>query len=112
MSDIHRTKTKSMKKIKTLLIALGFLSFTITDAQTRSIRTAQTEPEWIPTTSSNSTSVNEAKDIVAQIISVVGLKANFELRAANIPNAAAVIYDGKRYVMYNPGFIAGINKTA
>jgi outer membrane lipoprotein-sorting protein len=101
-----------MKKIKTLLIALSILGCGVAEAQTKSIRSAQTEPEWIATTSSNYTSINEAKTIVAQIISVVGLKANFELRAANIPNAAAVVYNGKRYVMYNPTFIASMNKSA
>ena len=55
---------------------------------------------------------NEVEEIIENIVSIVGLKPNFETRAADIPNAAAVIYRSKRYVLYNPKFINGLNKTA
>lgn len=50
-------------------------------------------------------SVDEARNIINNIISVVGLKPKFEIKAANIPNAAAVIYGLKRYILYNPSFV-------
>lgn len=50
-----------------------------------------------------------AEGVVKKIMSVVGLKANFELRAANVPNAAAVILKSKRYILYNPKFMNEIN---
>jgi hypothetical protein len=53
-----------------------------------------------------------ASDITAKIISVIGLKPNFEVKAAKVPNAAAVVYQGKRYVLYNPTFINALVKTA
>jgi hypothetical protein len=52
-----------------------------------------------------------ARDIVKEIIDVVGLKPRFELRAANIENAAAVIYNGERYILYNEDFLAAINNA-
>ncbi|MBB6610765.1 membrane-binding protein [Pontibacter sp. Tf4] len=52
-----------------------------------------------------------ARDIVKEIIDVVGLKPRFELRAANIENAAAVIYNGNRYILYNEDFLAAINNA-
>ena len=52
-----------------------------------------------------------AESAVKNIMSVIGLKANFELRAANVPNAAAVILKGKRYILYNPKFMANINSV-
>ncbi len=55
----------------------------------------------------NPSAVTEA--VVTNIMSTIGLKANFELRAANVPTAAAVIMDGKRYIMYNPDFMNKIN---
>lgn len=55
----------------------------------------------------NPSAVTEA--VVTNIMSTIGLKANFELRAANVPTAAAVIMDGKRYIMYNPDFMSKIN---
>lgn len=46
--------------------------------------------------------------IVTNIMSVIGLKPNFELRVANVPNAAAVLIKGKRYILYNPKFMEDI----
>lgn len=51
------------------------------------------------------------RDIVQEIINVVGLKPRFELRAANIDNAAAVVYNGERYILYNDRFLAAINNA-
>ena len=58
-----------------------------------------------------SSSVAGARDIVKEIIDVVGLKPRFELRAAEIENAAAVTYNGKRYILYNEQFLASINNA-
>ncbi|MDB5199774.1 MAG: hypothetical protein JWO92_1737 [Chitinophagaceae bacterium] len=58
------------------------------------------------------TSVSEAKTMIADIIEVIGLKQNFEVMAANVDNAAAVVYQGKRYILYNPDFINRLNAAA
>jgi hypothetical protein len=50
-------------------------------------------------------SVNEAATIAEQIVNAVGLQANFMIAEANVTNAVAVLQQGKRYVLYNPGFI-------
>src|SRR5213592_2970096 len=55
---------------------------------------------------------DDAGDIIRDIIAVVGLKPNFEIKEGNIPNAAAVIYNGKRYIVYNPQFISKLNAAA
>ncbi|GAB2531265.1 M48 family metalloprotease [Rufibacter soli] len=52
-----------------------------------------------------------ARDIIAEIIDVVGLKARFEVRAANVPNAAAVIMNGQRYILYNENFVNSLNNA-
>lgn len=47
-----------------------------------------------------------AEKVVQDIMSVIGLRANFELRAStDIPTAAAVIKKGSRYILYNPKFM-------
>ena len=51
----------------------------------------------------------DAKDVIQTILSVVGLRPNFEIRAANVPNAAAVILESKRFILYNRSFISNIN---
>jgi hypothetical protein len=57
-------------------------------------------------------SSSEAKNVITNIIDVIGLQPTFEIRSANIPNAAAVVQGGKRYVLYNPNFIANVEKAA
>jgi hypothetical protein len=68
------------------------------------------EPVELPVTSFNSES--EAETIIKNIVEIVGLKPNFEVRAAEIPNAAAVIRGNKRLILYNPGFTNRIDKVA
>lgn len=53
-----------------------------------------------------------AEAVVKNIMSVIGLRANFELRAANVPNAAAVIIKNKRYILYNPEFMNTVNSVS
>lgn len=54
---------------------------------------------------------SQGKQIAERIIDAVGLKPNFEIVPANIENAAAVVYGGKRFILYNPTFIANLVKT-
>lgn len=42
----------------------------------------------------------------------MGLKQNFSVLAANVPNAAAVVYRGQRYILYNPDFISRLTAAA
>lgn len=42
----------------------------------------------------------------------LGVEASFEVKRANVPNAAAAMYQGKRYIFYNPAFIAAMNRAA
>jgi hypothetical protein len=53
-------------------------------------------------------SSQEANQVVRRIMEAVGLKPRFELKAANVDNAAAVIYDSKRYILYSQNFISKI----
>jgi hypothetical protein len=62
----------------------------------------------VPT--SNFASVAEGQQIIQNILNAVGRRANFEIRQANIENAAAVAYGGKRYVLYNPNFINALDR--
>lgn len=53
-----------------------------------------------------------AEKIIDLIMETIGLEASFEVRRANVPNAAAIVYKGKRYILYNPSFIGAMNKAA
>ena len=52
----------------------------------------------------------EAKAVIQEIMNAAGVNAKFEVRAANIPNAAAANINGQRYILYNPYFLAAIQK--
>ncbi|WP_439883400.1 membrane-binding protein [Pontibacter sp. MBLB2868] len=65
----------------------------------------------VSSASTRAATTTGTRDIVQEIINVIGLKPRFELRAANIDNAAAVVYNGKRYILYNEQFLAEINNA-
>ena len=51
-------------------------------------------------------------DVIREITAAVGLKARFELRATReVDNAAAVVYDGRRFLLYNPDFLSSVNRA-
>jgi hypothetical protein len=52
----------------------------------------------------------DAETTINTILSMLGLKSNFKVRAALVPNAAAVIYNNKRYILYNPKFFERMQK--
>ncbi|MCC2546491.1 membrane-binding protein [Hymenobacter sp. BT175] len=62
--------------------------------------------------SGTSSAQSGTRDMVREITDVVGLKPSFELRATTeVENAAAVVYQGKRYLLYNPQFLAAVNRA-
>lgn len=91
-------------KNKTLLFLLSLFFAGGVMAQNSRIGQHESISSWTTPKSSFAT-VEEGQTIAQEIIDVVGLKPNFEVRAANIPNAAAVTYSGKRFILYNPNFI-------
>lgn len=50
-----------------------------------------------------------AIDAVKRISSMMGLVPRFEVKAADVANAAAVIRNKKRYILYNPDFMETVN---
>jgi hypothetical protein len=44
-------------------------------------------------------------EMLQQILSITGLKATIQLKAANVLNIEAGVSRGKRYILYNPSFI-------
>lgn len=100
-------------KLSRLITAVLLFIATATTAN------AQFQVEWKVLTNegpssatvSNFTSVNEAKSIINDIVSAMNLKVNFEVREANVPNAGAVFFNKKRYILYNPNFIKQIDRA-
>lgn len=56
-------------------------------------------------------SSEDAQSIISRITDAVGLKPNFEIRAANVHNAMAYVDGGKRLILYSENFIAQIKNA-
>jgi len=64
-------------------------------------------PEKVTTFSSD----KEAEDVIRRIVDASGLVQNFIVRAAGVPNAAAVIQKSTRFILYNQYFMQTTNKS-
>ena len=62
-------------------------------------------------TDSAAADANHAHEMLAQIMEVVGLSPNFELKEAKVDNVEASISRRKRYILYNPDYINWINNV-
>ena len=65
-------------------------------------------PEQLTTFSSD----REAEDVIKSIIQSSGLIPNFEIKAAGVPNAAAVIYGERRFILYDQYFVRNLTQKA
>jgi hypothetical protein len=53
----------------------------------------------------------EAEAVMNDILSVIGLRPNYSIQAAKVPNAAAVVYGDQRYIYYNPRFMTNVTAS-
>jgi hypothetical protein len=75
---------------------------------------AATQPARAQASASLATDLpaSQAAGIIREITEAVGLQPRFELRATTqVDNAAAVVYGGRRYLLYNPKFLAAVNRA-
>ena len=100
-------------KNKLLLLLATFLTTAGMAQQGGRIGAHEAITNWTPSASSTTiASVAEGRQIAQEIIDVVGLKTNFEIvETSRVPNAAAVTYGGRRYVLYNGTFINNLIRT-
>lgn len=64
-------------------------------------------PEKVTTFSSD----QEAEDVIKRIVRASGLAQNFQVRAAGVPNAAAVIRGDVRYILYDQYFMQSTRRN-
>ncbi|MDB5229958.1 MAG: hypothetical protein JWN76_763 [Chitinophagaceae bacterium] len=99
---------KKLQQLLTLLLALSLVSFS-SYAQDNSYGDDEIRG-WIRTPQ-NIVSEYDANVIADRVMDAVGLSANFVIKAARVDNAAAMVFRGKRYIMYNPSFMNQINRA-
>jgi len=68
--------------------------------------------EDVPANVATFSSDSEAEEAIARIVDASGLVQNFQIRAAGVPNAAAVVYEEKRYILYNQYFMRDTREAA
>jgi hypothetical protein len=102
-----------MKKLSLIILAACMSCFSFAQTQVVPpgfVCSYYGEPVNYPVTVVNSS--EDAQKAITAIMDVVGLEANFEVKQAAIPNAAAIIYNNKRFILFNPNFISRINNAS
>ena len=61
--------------------------------------------EELPSSIVGFDSDNEAIEVISKIVKASGLPQNFQIRASGVPNAAAAVRNGERFIFYNQAFI-------
>ena len=109
LTKIHGGNQMKKSLLALFAFLLSFQIFAQSNIRIGSHTTVTYNPGWsVPR--QNFASVAEGQQIIQDILDAVGRSANFEIRQANIENAAAVAYGGKRYVLYNPNFINSLDR--
>lgn len=100
--------------ISRALLALALLAPASLDAQEMVSLTAwcSYDGQEIETDIYGFASDAEARDALARVMEHTGLTPNFDIRAANVPNAMAGIEGSRRLILYNQSFMRDVrNRT-
>jgi hypothetical protein len=68
--------------------------------------------ERLPDQLTTFVSDREAEDVIRSIIRSSGLAPNFDIKAAGVPNAAAVVQGGRRLILYDQYFVRTLTQKA
>lgn len=63
-------------------------------------------------TTNDFATVEDAATIAQEIVKASGMKINFMIAEGPVPNAAAVLVRGQRFILYNPKFMNALNRKA
>ena len=91
-----------------LLIAFTVFTFA---GFSRSTQYSHINNIYVAGKDSSTVDVYHAQEMLSQIMQVVGLTQNFELKEAKVDNVEASISRRKRYILYNPEYISWINSV-
>src|SRR6185295_1397258 len=91
-------------------LLIAFILFTLS-VFSRSTQYAHMNKIYLAGTDSSTVDMYHAQEMLTQIMQVVGLTQNFELKEAKVDNVEASISHRKRYILYNPEFINWISNV-
>ena len=100
-----------MKKLFAAFALIFIFTNTTVFGQTqRSTRVVYTP---IVLSANDITTTSEAKEIIREILDAVNITETVSVASSTrVPNAAAAMYKNKRYIFYNPAFVAAIGKVS
>ncbi|AKS41252.1 hypothetical protein [Wenzhouxiangella marina] len=112
----RQAKGDKMKTIHSIAFAaFGLLSCGASAQVMEALQTGDTCSffgEDVPASVTTFASDREAESAISRIVDASGLVQNFQIRAAGVPNAAAVVYEDKRYILYNQHFMRDTTSQA
>ena len=98
-----------MKKLLALALLFIFTNTVFGQAQQQTTRSFTP----IVVTADDFTTTSEAKQIIQDILDAVNISSAVNVAASTrVPNAAAGMIRDKRYIFYNPAFVAAIGKVS
>ena len=99
-----------MKKLFALALIFIFTNSVFGQVQRQPSRIVYTP---IVISADDLTTTSEAKEIIQEILDAVNINETVQVASsARVPNAAAAMYKNKRYIFYNPAFVAAIGKVS
>lgn len=101
-------------KYKTCCLALTLILSSAVNAEIGSMKVdhyCSFNDEPLPSILTTFDSDTAAQQALNRVMSFTGLPPRFEILAADVPNAAAVIRNNKRYILYNQGFMRKVRDT-
>ena len=102
-----------MKKLFAALALIFIFNNTIVFGQTQRQSSSRVVYTPIVISADDITTTTEAKGIIQEILDAVNITETVEVASSTrVPNAAAVMYRNKRYIFYNPAFVAAIGKVS
>lgn len=90
-----------MKQATLLIVLLATISFAFANP-------VENRDSSIITGDSASIEISSMQDMLQQVMNVIGVNENIELKEANVLNIEATISHKKRYILYNPAFITSL----
>lgn len=101
-------------KYKTCCLTLTLILSSAANAEIGSMKVdhyCSFNDEPLPSILTTFDSDNAAQQALSRVMSFTGLPPRFEILAADVPNAAAVIRNNKRYILYNQRFMRKVRDT-
>ena len=95
-----------MKKATLLAVFIAIASFSFARATSNN-----NQREITISADTSMMKISDVREMLQEIITITGLQTDFELKEANVLNIEASVSHRKRFILYNPTYIATLNNV-